>query len=88
MTLNQIFTRLLAEGYDRYVIDDNDNPHGTKMTCFLFKPGEKTPSIVGISATEKYALEDACKVIREPGGATGWKQSNAKRKWNNSNIED
>lgn len=81
MTLNQIFTGLLAMGFDRYVIDDNGNPHGVKMTCFLFKPGEENPSIVAMSATVKHALENALKVAWEPGGPPEWKGSNARRKW-------
>ena len=81
MTLNQIFTGLENLGFDRYVIDNNGNPHGIKMTCFLFKPGEVTPSIVATSAMEQYALEAALKIAREPAGRPGWKADNARWEW-------
>lgn len=86
MTLNQIFTGLLVLGYDRYIINDHGNPHGIKMTCFLFKPKEQNPSIVAMSATEKHSLEAALKIAWEPEGAPDWKRSNAKQQWKLSEI--
>lgn len=60
MNLNQIFTGLLGLGYERYQFDGD--PLGVKITCRLFKAGEKDPTITTQASTAEGSIEAALRL--------------------------